>query len=276
MELWFTEKQTPNLAISCLVKNTVYREKTKFQDLAVLDTYQYGRLLALDGVIMTTEADEFFYHEMITHVAMNTHPSPEEVLVIGGGDGGTVREVLKHSTVRRVVLAEIDEGVIKASKEYLPTISVGLSDPRVEINVTDGIVYVREHPNQFDVIIVDSTDPVGPAVGLFAREFYQDVFKALKEGGMMVGQTESPFVNKELIKKIWANLKGVFPVTRLYLGPVPTYPGGLWSYTLGSKGPDPLAVPPEKFMPLATKYYTPEIHKSAFILPPFVQELLNS
>lgn len=275
MDLWFTEKQTPELAISCSVKSTVFREKTKYQDLAVFDTYQYGRLLALDGVIMTTEADEFFYHEMITHVAMNTHPRPEQVLVIGGGDGGSVREVLKHPTVKRVVLAEIDEGVINASRQYLPTISAGLSDPRVRIEITDGIVYVREHPNEFDVIIVDSTDPVGPAVGLFAHEFYQGVFRALRTDGIMVAQTESPVVNKEMIKKIWGNLKGVFPVTRMYLGIVPTYPTGLWSYTLGSKGPDPLAVQAEKFVPLETQYYTPDLHRSAFILPPFVQELLR-
>lgn len=275
MDLWFTEKQTPELAISCSVKSTVFREKTKYQDLAVFDTYQYGRLLALDGVIMTTEADEFFYHEMITHVAMNTHPRPEQVLVIGGGDGGSVREVLKHPTVKRVVLAEIDEGVINASRQYLPTISAGLSDPRVRIEITDGIVYVREHPNEFDVIIVDSTDPVGPAVGLFAHEFYQGVSRALRTDGIMVAQTESPVVNKEMIKKIWGNLKGVFPVTRMYLGIVPTYPTGLWSYTLGSKGPDPLAVQAEKFVPLETQYYTPDLHRSAFILPPFVQELLR-
>ena len=275
MDLWFTEKQTPELAISCSVKSTVFREKTKYQDLAVFDTYQYGRLLALDGVIMTTEADEFFYHEMITHVAMNTHPRPEQVLVIGGGDGGSVREVLKHPTVKRVVLAEIDEGVINASRQYLPTISAGLSDQRVRIEITDGIVYVREHPNEFDVIIVDSTDPVGPAVGLFAHEFYQGVFRALRTDGIMVAQTESPVVNKEMIKKIWGNLKGVFPVTRMYLGIVPTYPTGLWSYTLGSKGPNPLAVQAEKFVPLETQYYTPDLHRSAFILPPFVQELLR-
>lgn len=275
MELWFTEKQTTELAISCLVKNTVFREKTKYQDLAVVDTYQYGRLLALDGIIMTTEADEFLYHEMITHVAMNTHPHPEQVLVIGGGDGGSVREILKHPTVKRVVLAEIDEGVVNASRRYLPTISVGLSDPRVQIEITDGIVYVREHPNEFDVIIVDSTDPIGPAVGLFAHEFYKDVSKALRLDGIMVAQTESPVVNQDMIRKIWGNLKGVFPITRMYLGIVPTYPTGLWSYTLGSKGPDPIAVPAEKFLPLETRYYTPEIHKAAFLLPPFVQELLR-
>lgn len=275
MDLWFTEKQTPELAISCSVKSTVFRVKTKYQDLAVFDTYQYGRLLALDGVIMTTEADEFFYHEMITHVAMNTHPRPEQVLVIGGGDGGSVRQVLKHPAVKRVVLAEIDEGVINASRRYLPTISAGLADPRVKIEITDGIIYVREHPNEYDVIIVDSTDPVGPAVGLFAHEFYQSVFRALRTDGIMVAQTESPVVNKEMIKKIWANLKGVFPITRMYLGIVPTYPTGLWSYTLGSKGPDPLAVPAEKFVPLETKYYTPDLHRAAFILPPFVQELLR-
>ena len=208
MELWFTEKQTPSLALSCLVKSTVYREKTKYQDLAILDTVEYGRMLALDGIIMTTEKDEFFYHEMITHVAMHTHARPEQVLVVGGGDGGTVREVLKHPTVSRVVLAEIDEGVVNAARKYLPTLAQGLSDPRVEIQITDAIVYVREHPGEFDVVIVDSTDPIGPGVGLFTREFYQDVAKALKDGGIMVAQTESPVNNKDLIQKIHRNLQG--------------------------------------------------------------------
>ena len=272
MELWFTEKQTPSLALSCLVKSTIYREKTKYQDLAILDTVEYGRMLTLDGIIMTTEKDEFFYHEMITHVAMHTHACPEQVLVVGGGDGGTVREVLKHPTVSRVVLAEIDEGVVNAARKYLPTLSQGLSDPRVEIRITDGILYVREHPGEFDVVIVDSTDPIGPGEVLFPREFYQDVAKALKDGGIMVAQTESPVNNKNLIQKIHRNLQGIFPLVRLYLGPVPTYPSGLWSYTICSKGPDPVAVPDEKFLALETKYYTPEVHRSAFALPLFVKE----
>lgn len=273
MELWFTEKQTNALALSCLVKDTIYREKTKYQDLAVVDTAEYGRMLILDGVIMTTEGDEFFYHEMISHVPLNTHPCPKDVLVVGGGDGGTVREVLKHPTVSRVVLAEIDEGVINAARRYLPTLASGFSDPRVEINITDAILYVREHPNEFDVVIIDSTDPVGPGEGLFTRGFYQDVAKALKKDGIMVAQTESPVVNRDLLRKIHSNLDGLFPLIRLYLGIVPTYPTGLWSYTLGSKGPDPVAVPPEKFLALDTKYYTPEVHRAAFVLPPFVQKL---
>src|SRR5690554_2104290 len=275
LHLWFTEEQTPRLSISCLVKETVYREKTKYQDLAVLDTYEYGRMLILDGVIMTTEADEFFYHEMLIHVALNTHPQPEQVLVIGGGDGGSVREVLKHPQIKRVVLAEIDEGVVQAAKKYLPSISRGLLDPRVMVEITDGLVYVKKHPAEFDIIIVDSTDPVGPAVGLFAREFYQDVSQALREEGIMVAQTESPVVNREMIRKIWANLKGIFPITRMYLGVVPTYPTGLWSYTLSSKGPNPLTVPVEELCSRETKYYTPQQHRAAFILPPFVQELLK-
>ncbi len=273
MDLWFTEKQTDSLALSCLVNKTIYREKTKYQDLAVVETAEYGRMLILDGVIMTTEADEFFYHEMIAHVPLNTHPCPKDVLVVGGGDGGTVREVLKHPTVSRVVLAEIDEGVVNASRKYLPTLSSGFSDPRVEMNFIDAVLYVREHPNEFDVVIIDSPDPVGPGEGLFTREFYQNVANALKKDGIMVAQTESPVVNKDLLRKIHANLDGLFPLVRLYLGIVPTYPAGLWSYTLGSKGPDPVAVPPEKFVALETKFYTPEVHRAAFVLPPFVQEL---
>ena len=274
LELWFTERQTSDLAISCRIKNTIYQERTKYQDLAVVDTYQFGRMLLLDGVIMTTERDEFFYHEMIAHVVMHTHPHPEQILVVGGGDGGSVREVLKHPSVKRVVLAEIDEGVIAASKKYLPSIAKGLEDSRVELEITDGTIYVREHRNEFDVIIIDSTDPIGPGVGLFTKEFYQDVFASLKDKGVMVAQTESPVLDRALIPNLWRCLKNTFPLVRLFLGTVPTYMGGPWSWTLASKGPDPLAVPPERFIPLQTRYYTPEIHKTAFVLPPYVLELL--
>ncbi len=275
MELWFTEKQTSDLAISCRIKNTIYQERTKYQELAIVDTCQFGRMLLLDGVIMTTEKDEFFYHEMITHVAMHTHPYPEQVLVVGGGDGGTVREVIKHPSVKRVVLAELDEGVIAASTKYLPSIAKGFSDPRVKIEITDGTLYVREHRNEFDVVIIDSTDPVGPGEVLFTKEFYREVFKSLKEQGVMVAQTESPVLDRHLIPKLWNYLKNTFPLVRLYLGVVPTYIGGHWTWILASKGPDPLVVPAERFVALETKYYTPEIHRAAFVLPPYVSELLK-
>lgn len=272
--VWVTEDQTTALRISCLVKDILYNEKSPYQTVAVVDTVEFGRMLLLDSVIQTTEKDEFTYHEMMAHVALNTHPNPRTVLVVGGGDGGTVREVLKHPSVERVVLAEIDEKVVEASKRFMPTLSAGFSDPRVDIQIGDGIAHVRNHPNSYDVILVDSTDPVGAAVGLFSADFYRDVHRALTDQGILVAQSESPFFNADLIQKIYSGMKESFPLVRLYLSNVFAYPGALWAFTLGSKGPDPLEVKDPKPVE-GTRYYSPQIHHSCFVLPPFVQELVT-
>ncbi|MGQ9778653.1 MAG: polyamine aminopropyltransferase [Bacillota bacterium] len=274
MELWFTEKQTEALALSLLVTRTLHRERTPFQDLAVLETVQYGRMLVLDGVVMLTEADEFVYHEMIAHVPLLVHPDPRIVLVIGGGDGGTVREVLKHPSVERVVLAEIDERVIEASRRFFPALSVGFTDPRLQFAIGDGIEHVRNHPGTYDVILVDSTDPIGPGVGLFEADFYRMAAAALRPGGVLVAQTESPFVNRDLIRRIHKNMKEAFPFRRLYLAAIPTYPSGLWSFTLAAKT-EVAHLEPRVLPGLATKYYTPEVHRAVFALPPFVAELVR-
>ncbi|HEY8416487.1 MAG TPA: polyamine aminopropyltransferase [Limnochordales bacterium] len=276
MELWFTEKQTPALGITCKVRRTLVEEHTGYQHLAILETEQFGRMLVLDGMVQTTEKDEFVYHEMIAHVALNTHPNPRRVAVIGGGDGGTVREVLKHRSVERVVLIEIDGRVVEACREYLPTISCGLSDPRVEVRIADGVEYIRSAENEYDVVLIDSTEPVGCAVGLFSAPFYRDVARALREDGIMVAQTESPFINQEVIRQSNAGIRASFPITRLYLASIPTYPSGLWSFTLGSKRYDPLDVDPASIPALETRYYTPQIHHAAFRLPRFVQELVEA
>jgi len=273
--LWFTELQTPTLALSCKVKETLHREKTPYQELAVLDTEPFGRMLTLDGVIQTTVGDEFVYHEMITWVALHTHPCPRRVLIIGGGDGGALREVLKHPAVESATLVEIDRRVAEVSRQYLPEIALALDDPRAQIRYEDGIVHVREHPAAYDVIIVDSTDPVGPAEGLFAATFYEDVHRALREDGLFVAQTESPFFNQDLLGRIYRAVSRVFALCRVYLACVPTYPGGLWSFTLGSKVYDPLAVEPEMSRGAATRYYNPAVHRAAFALPNFVRELLD-
>lgn len=275
MELWFTEKQTPNLSLSCKITKSLHTEQTEYQDLAVVETLQYGRMLVLDGMVMTTEVDEFVYHEMITHVALNTHPHPRRVLVVGGGDGGAIREILKHQSVEEAVLAEIDRRVVEVSQEYLPGIAGALTDPRVTLAIGDGVAHVREHKNKYDVILIDSTEPIGPAAGLFSREFYQDVAAALTEDGIMVAQSESPFVNQDVIRMIHRNLTGIFPVKRLYLASIPTYPSGLWTFTLASKKWDPLQVDIQKIPSLPTKYYSPAIHSGAFKLPRFVEELTH-
>ncbi|WDL95126.1 polyamine aminopropyltransferase [Alicyclobacillus sp. ALC3] len=268
---WFTEYQNNNLSIGLRIKQIIHSEKTDFQTLDVVETVEYGRLLVLDGCVMTTDKDEFVYHEMLSHVPMHTHPNPKKVLVVGGGDGGVIREIIKHPSVEKAVLAEIDGRVIEASKTYFPHIASGLSDPRVDVQVTDGIKYVEDHPNEFDIILIDSTDPIGPAVGLFAKDFYQSVHRALKDDGIMVAQTESPFANAKLISSVYKDVSEVFPQTHLYLAFVPTYPTGMWSFTMGSKKYDPNAVTECRVS--GTKYYTNAVHKGALALPPFVQEL---
>ncbi|OPY57025.1 MAG: Spermidine synthase [Pelotomaculum sp. PtaU1.Bin035] len=275
MDLWFEEFQTNDMVISCRVLRTLHQEKTPFQNLAVIETVEFGRMLVLDNVIQTTVKDEFVYHEMITHVALNTHAKPEKVLVIGGGDGGAVREIVKHRSVEEVVHCEIDGAVIEASKKYLPEISCALDNHKVKIVVDDGIKYVRNNKKSFDIIIIDSTDPVGPAEGLFSAAFYQDIFDSLRDDGMFVAQTESPFFNGSLIRRINKDVSGIFPLTRLFLGNIPTYPGGLWTFTMGSKKYDPLDVDITKIKEMETKYYCPAVHQSCFVLPPFVKTLLD-
>lgn len=271
-DLWFTELQSENLSIGLRIERTIHSEVTEFQTMEVMETKQYGNLLVLDGCVMTTDTDEFVYHEMISHVPLHTHPNPKKVLVIGGGDGGAIREIIKHPSVEKAVLAEIDGRVIEASKAYFPDIACGLSDPRVDVKVTDGIQYVKDHKGEFDVILVDSTDPIGPAVGLFARDFYQLVFDALKEDGLFVAQTESPWANQALIRQVYGDIASVFPAAHLYLAFIPTYPTGMWSFTMGTKRYNPLT-DQQPTRVSGTKYYTADVHKAAFALPSFVQEL---
>lgn len=275
MELWYTEKQTPNHGITTKISKTVHTEKSEFQQIDIIETNQFGRMLVLDGMVMTTNKDEFVYHEMITHVALNTHPNPKKVLVVGGGDGGAIREIIKHPSVEKAVLAEIDGRVIETSKEFLPEIAGALDNPKVDVQVVDGIKYIHDNKNQFDIIMVDSTEPIGPAVGLFEKGFYQGIYECLKEDGILVAQTESPWFNADLIKRVFKDIKSIFPITRLYTVSIPTYPSGLWSFTMGSKKHDPLAVSDEQLKELDTKYYTPRIHKSVFQLPKFVEDLVK-
>ncbi len=275
MNVWFTEYQNEDLIIGCRMSQVLHHEKTPFQDVMVVDTMLLGKMLLLDDVIQTSVGDEFVYHEMITHVGLNTLPNPRNVLVVGGGDGGAVREVLRNKSVVKVTHCEIDQGVINAAQKYLPEITYDINDPRVQLIIGDGIKHVQENKNTYDMIIIDSTDPVGPAVGLFSAEFYQSVHDALTEDGLFVAQTESPFFDRDFVKRIFSDVSNIFPMARLYLGNVPTYPGGLWTFTMGTKKHDPLKVEPSSIPAMDTKFYSPEVHKTAFVLPPFVKELIK-
>ena len=277
MELWITEWQTKNLGLTCRVKEALFTGRSEFQEVVVVDTYEFGRMLVLDGVFQTSIFDEFVYHEMIAHVPLFTHPNPKNVLVIGGGDGGTIREVVKHPSVERAEMVEIDGLVVEVCKKYLPEISEALinNHPKVHLKIDDGIKHMKEAENFYDVIIVDCSDPIGPGEGLFTYEFYKDVYKALKADGLFVQQTESPFFHQPLVKRLWKDISSLFPITRMYLAQIPLYPGGTHCFTIGSKQYDPLNVDTAKLPELNTRYYNRDIQKSCFVLPNFVKELLK-
>ena len=280
MELYFTEQQTDFLRFGIRINETLYQARSDYQELIVVDTEPFGRLLALDGFVQLTERDEFIYHEMIAHVPMIQHPNPRRVLVIGGGDGGTVREVLRHPEVERVVLAEIDGQVIDVCRRFFPSTSRSLDDPRVEVCVCDGIEYVRNaEAGSFDVVLVDSSEPVGPGIQLFESPFYASVHRALSERGIMVAQTESPFYNADLIVQARRGIAASFAETKTYLAAVPTYPSGLWSFTMGIKQivtetDEERAKHQQRMKALAgqVRYWTPEIQEAAFQLPRFLRE----
>ncbi|MBM7645405.1 spermidine synthase [Scopulibacillus daqui] len=275
MELWFTEKQTDKFGITAKIKRTLHTEQTPFQKLDMIETEEFGNMLTLDGMVMTTEKDEFVYHEMVAHVPLFTHPNPKHVLVVGGGDGGVLREIVKHPEVEKATLVEIDGKVIEYSKKYLPSIASAFDHEKVEVKVDDGFMHIAESRDAYDVIMVDSTEPVGPAVKLFEKGFYEGISKALKEDGLFIAQTDNPWFKADLITKVFKDVKEIFPITRLYTANVPTYPSGLWTFTIGSKKYDPLKVREDRFHDIETKYYTKELHKAAFVLPKFVDDLIK-
>ena len=275
MEMWLKEMQLKDVAMTYKVKETLVTRKTEFQDLAIVDTESLGRMLVLDGIVQTTIKDEFVYHEMISHIPLFTHLNPKKVLVVGGGDGGVIREVLKHNSVTKVVLCEIDKAVIEECKKYLPEISCALEDPKCEIFIGDGIKYVKEHKNEFDVIIVDSTDPFSIAEGLFGGNFYKDISESLTKDGIFIAQTETPFFLPETVKKVFSDAKNIFPITKLFMAGIPTYPGGYWSFTIGSKKYDPEKVDVSTIPDINARYYTPELHKACFVLPKYIQDIIK-
>jgi spermidine synthase len=277
MDLWVEERNRDTHAVRFRVERVLYRGRSEYQDVEIVETAAHGRMLLNDGLIMLCERDEFVYHEMLAHVPLLTHPAPERVLVIGGGDGGTVRECLKHPTVSHVQLVEIDEVVVQACREHLPVTAACLDDPRVTVTIADGVAFVRDADTRYDVVLVDSTDPVGPAAPLFGSGFYADVARVLNEAGIVVSQCENPWYEGETQRGLLDILRGVFPEVALYNYHNLTYPGGLWSFSFASKGPragdalDPARA--EELGPL--NWWTPEIHRSAFALPAFQRRALG-
>jgi spermidine synthase len=272
-ELWLTEDDRENLKISYRIKDIIFSEQSPFQHVMILDSYDFGRMLVLDGVVQTTSIDGHIYNEMISHVPLQFHPSPKKVLIIGGGDCGAAREVAKYQQVEEIHLVEIDEMVVQSCKNYLPDVSGNLSDPRVHYVYTDGVAFVKNHANTYDVIIIDSSDPVGPAKELFSYDFYASVHRALKEDGLMVCQSQSPIFHMDVLKQTYTNIRQLFPYATIYTATVPTYPGGLWSFTIGSKIPLSLSETPS--LPSDTKYINEAVLKQCFQLPQFMRKQLG-
>ena len=264
------------------VREILFDGTSEFQHLQVLDTVPFGRMLVLDDATQTSVVDEYIYHEMLVHVPMMTHPNPKRVLIIGGGDGGALRRVLEYP-VEKATMVEIDGEVVRVSREFLPEISGhAFLDHRTELIIGDGVRYMQETNEHFDVICVDSTDPVGPAVDLFNHEFYTNVRRALGDNGIVVTQSGSPLVMLNELHVTQTRMLEVFPIVRTYICNIPIYPGVMWSFTAASTTLDPLAVLPSTIAQRLqanaqpTGWYTPAIHRAAFALPNFLGAILKT
>jgi spermidine synthase len=277
---WIVDQGSSLLTSAHRVTRRLHDEQTPYQYLEVYESPLLGRMLVLDGAVQTTEGDEFIYHEMLAHPALCTHPSPRRVLIIGGGDGGALEEALKHP-IEAATLVEIDDAVVRASRTYLGAVAGdAFDDPRSALVIGDGIAYARETPDRFDVVLVDSTDPEGPATGLFSAEFYAQLALRLTPGGLIAVQSGSAVYQHDLIRTVRGRLRAAFPIVRTYLADVVAYPGVVWSFTVGSLGPDPLAVTSDeiarRIRGVALRYYTPAGHHAAFDLPPYLRAALDA
>ncbi len=280
MELWFTERHTPNVKFSIRVDKQLYSAQSEFQRIDIFESAEFGRFLTLDGYMMLTERDEFIYHEMITHPAMAVHPAVRDVLIIGAGDGGVVRELSRYPEIEHFDLVEIDPLVVEACRQYLPQTAGKLDDPRLQIHYADGLKFVRAKAACYDLIIVDSTDPFGPGEGLFTKEFYGNCYKALRENGIMINQHESPFYEADALamQRAHKRICQSFPLSRIYQAHIPTYPSGHWLFGFSSKKYHPvknLRAEEWRQRGLACRYYTTNLHRGAFALPAYVEQLLE-
>ncbi|CAG8810273.1 19506_t:CDS:2, partial [Cetraspora pellucida] len=266
----------------CLeIDKILHHEKSLYQDVLIFKSKTYGNVLALDGVIQCTERDEFSYQEMITHLPMMCHPNPQKVLVIGGGDGGVLREVVKHDSVEEVILCDIDEAVIRSSKKHLPGMAIGFDSPKVKVHIGDGFPFLENKINSFDIIITDSSDPVGPAESLFKPKYYELMKNALRPGGVVAAQGECQWLHLPLISEVQNHCRQVFPVVEYAYTTIPTYPSGQIGILLCCNDKSrnlkkPLRKLPEEKEEKLFKYYNSEIHEAAFILPQFTKSALKA
>ncbi len=278
---WYDETYRDQVRYGLKTERTLFKANSDFQLVEVLETSFMGRVLVIDGVFMTSERDEYLYHEMLVHPALVTAPSPKRVLIIGGGDGGTAREVLRHPGVEQVTMVEIDGVVVEACKVHMPTLG-NWDDPRLELIIGDGVAYVKDAaPSSFDAVLLDGTDPVGPGKGLFGYEFYRGVKRTLAPGGVFALQSESPILMPELFADIQKALAETFAVAAPYFGPVPLYAAGIWSWTYATDIADrraPQTIDDTRLAAIESgcRYYCRDIHRAAFAVPNQLRALLPS
>ncbi|XP_035720087.1 spermidine synthase-like [Vespa mandarinia] len=281
---WFSEINDfwPGVSLSLELEDTLHREKSKYQDVLVVQTKTYGKALILDGIIQCTEKDEFAYQEMIAFLPLCSHPNPKNVLIVGGGDGGVAREVAKHPNVERIVQVEIDSTVLEVSKKYLPFMGVGLDNPKVTLNVGDGFEFMKQHTKEFDVIITDSSDPIGPAECLFQESYFNLMKTALKPGGIVCSQAGTAWMNLDHVVKTFQHCKSSFVVVDYGITSVPSYPTGQIGFILGGLSTEtnfkvPMRIfTDEELDNMNLRYYSAEVHNAAFVLPRFVEKALKS
>ena len=280
LDLWYTEEHSKEAKFSIKVLRQLYSVQSPFQKIDILESEEFGRFFSLDGYMMVTEKDEFIYHEMIVHVAMATNLNIKKVLVIGAGDGGTVRELTRYPTIEHIDMVEIDKMVVDVCKEFLPQTACKLDDPRVHLYFEDGLRYIRSKENEYDLIIVDSTDPFGPGEGLFTKEFYGNCFKALTEDGILVNQHENAYYTSfaQSMRRAHCRIVNLFPICKVYQAHIPTYPSGHWLFGFASKKYDPVAdlkADAWNQLGIYTRYYNTDLHRGCFALPTYINELLE-
>ena len=280
MEMWFSEFHTPDVKHSIRVNRQLYSRQSEYQRIDIFETPEFGRVLTLDGNVMLTERDEFIYDEMITHVPMSVHKEAKDILVIGAGDGGVVRELTRYDRVRHIDLVEMDPMVVEACRAYLPGNACRLDDRRVHLHYENALRFIRRCEARYDLIIVDSSDPFGPSEGLFTREFYGNCYNALKDDGIMVNQQGSPFYAEDAhaMQRSHKRIASTFQISRVYQAHIPTFAAGYWLFGFASKKYHPVDDPDAEAwnaLNLRTRYYTTRLHKGAFYLPAFLEDMLK-
>jgi len=277
---WFTEMWTPHVKFQIEINAHIHHETTPFQVIDVYDSLEFGRFFTLDGIMMANEKDEFIYHEMIIHTPMSVNPQIKNVLIIGGGDGGSARELTKYPTIEKIDLVEIDESVVRVCQTHFRKTAIGFDDPRVHLFFEDGLAYVKKTTKTYDLIIVDSTDPIGPGEGLFTQAFYEHCYHRLSSDGILINQHESPYFTKEALemRRAHQKIERIFPIAEVYQAFIPTYPSGHWLFGFASKTHHPLRDVQSSYIHACgqkTTYYNLDLHKGCFALPNYVIEQLK-